>query len=253
MFDPAGAVETFQLALLRVLETGKERSRWVVKGGVNLRAWFGSPRRSEDLDLDALSWPRGALAERLDAVFASQVLATLLDSRGLRIVRTSKSKQTDTTQRWKVALASPSTVAPVHTRIEFSHRGSGESFALEPVRPEIARPHGIPAPTANHYVAAAAARQKIVALGLRRVAQARDVFDLDHLFRVAAAKPRPLGRAERAALHAALDRAMEMSFDEYRAQVVPFLVPEQQPVFGTRDAWERMQELVVDHLTEIGR
>jgi len=51
---PMQHVECFHLGLLRILEVRLNRATWVVKGGVNLRAWFGSRRYSEDLDLDAL-------------------------------------------------------------------------------------------------------------------------------------------------------------------------------------------------------
>ncbi len=249
--DPASAVETFHLAFLRVLEGSKERSRWAVKGGFNLRAWFGSPRRSEDLDLDAVAWPAHGLAERVDAALRSKDLELLLRTRGLRILRATKPKQTETTQQWKTALEGVSTSVPLHTKIEFSHRRSSGEFFLEPVTAELARAHGIPAATVNHYGAADAARQKIVALGSRRVVQARDVFDLEHLFRFARADPRPLGREAAACIASALERALDMPFDAYRSQVVPYLAPDAQELHGSRTAWERMHESVVDRLSEL--
>jgi hypothetical protein len=113
------------------------------------------------------------------------------------------------------------------------------------------RPYGIPAPTVHHYTAAAALRQKIEALAGRRETQARDIWDLDHLFRTTRADPRPLPTRTRDALPAALERAADLPFDAFKAQVVSFLAPEHQDIFGSAASWQRMQELVIDRLLEL--
>ena len=45
------AVELFHLLFLRQLASGADRARIALKGGCNLRFYFGSVRYSEDLDL----------------------------------------------------------------------------------------------------------------------------------------------------------------------------------------------------------
>ena len=245
-------VESFHLSLLRILEARLNRANWVVKGGVNLRAWFGSRRYSEDMDLDVVECPQHVLRERFDKVLASRPLAELLITQGLEITRISRPKQTDTTQRWKIELKAAGVSFPLHTRVEFSRRGTrDEDYALEPVRPDIVRPYGIPAPTANHYTARSAIRQKIQALAGRSEAQARDVSDLDHLIRTTHADPRPLQRDVLAVLPEAVERAMSLGYDMFKAQVVPYLSDEDQSVYGTRDAWDRMCELVAARLEEL--
>jgi predicted nucleotidyltransferase component of viral defense system len=246
---PVQHVERFHLVLLRMLESRLDRARWIVKGGVNLRAWFGSLRYSEDLDIDAVRGSPHALAERVDKLLAARTFHDLLGAQGLALVRSSKPKQTDTTQRWKLELRAEGMELPFHTRVEFSRRGSTEDHALEPVRPEVVRPYGLVAPTVQHYTARAAARQKIVALASRTEPQARDVWDLEHLLRTTAIDPGPFSPAERKALGTALDRAMGLPFDVYRSQVVPYLAPEHQELYGTPETWERMRELVVDQLS----
>lgn len=62
---PVQSVEAFHLIFLRVLESIADRSAYVVKGGVNLRAWFGSQRYSEGLDIDVV---RGEVFEIQDRV-----------------------------------------------------------------------------------------------------------------------------------------------------------------------------------------
>jgi len=242
-------VECFHLVLLRILESRLDRASWIVKGGVNLRAWFGSLRYSEDLDMDAVRGTPHALAVRVDKLLAARPLLDLLAGQGLTLVRTSKPKQTTTTQRWKLELQAEGAELPLHTRFEFSWRGGTEEHALEPVRPEVVRPYGLVPPTVRHYTSRAAARQKIGALASRAEPQARDVWDLEHLLRTTGVDPGPFSSAERKILSAALDRAMGLPFDMYRSQVVPYLAPEHQELYGTPETWERMRELVVDRLS----
>jgi hypothetical protein len=102
----------------------------------------------------------------------------------------------------------------------------------------------------NHYVARAAARQKIQALATRKETQARDVWDLELLIRTTGCDASPFSPNERRALATALDRVMGLPFDAYRSQVVPYLEPDHQEAYGTRDTWERMRELVVERLSE---
>jgi hypothetical protein len=247
-------IECFQLVLMRLLEARVDRASWVVKGGVNLRAWFGSRRHSEDLDIDAVRGQAHVLEERVDKLLASRPFNELLATQGLALARTSKPKQTDTTQRWKFEVRARGLLLPLHTRVEFSRRGTrGDEYVLEPVRPEVVRPYGVPAPTVNHYTAPAAVRQKIQALAFRAETQARDVWDLDHLLRTTGADPRPLPPALERALPEAIDRALRLPFDVFKAQVVPYLTPEDQELYGTEDAWARMCELVTDRLAELER
>lgn len=95
---PIQHIECFHLVLLRLLEARFDRARWAVKGGVNLRAWFGSRRYSEDLDIDALGGQPHVLEEKVDRLLASRPFADLLATQGLALARSSKPQQTDTTQ-----------------------------------------------------------------------------------------------------------------------------------------------------------
>lgn len=248
---PIQAVEAFHMLFLRALEAKVDRSLYVVKGGVNLRAWFGSLRYSEDLDVDVLRGEAFELRDKVDAVLVGQAFQGLLRAQRLELLRSSKPKQTGTTQRWKFELGVTGRAHPLHTKIEFSRRGAEEEYSLEPMLAEIVRPYGIPAPTAHHYTAAAATRQKIEALAGRRTTQARDIWDLEHLFRVCRADPRPLQASSQQALDIAIERVMDMQYDAYKAQVVSFLAREHQELHGSREAWQRIQELVVQRLMEL--
>lgn len=236
-----------------MMEARLNRANWVVKGGVNLRAWFGSRRYSEDLDLDALGSAPHVLREKFDQILLGRPLEDLLTSQGLELVRLSKPKQTDTTQRWKLELKAAGVSVPLHTKVEFSRRGTrDEEYVLEPARSDIVRPYLIPVPTVNHYTARSAVRQKIHALAGRSEIQARDVWDLDHLLRSTNADPRPLSDGVREALPGALARVISLGYDVFKAQVVPYLSEDDQGIYGTRDAWDRMRELIVERLEEFG-
>jgi hypothetical protein len=223
----------------------------VVRGGVNLRAWFGSRRYSEDLDLDAVGSAPHLLRERVDKILLGRALEDLLTSQGLEVGRISKPKQTETTQRWKLELKAAGVSVPLHTKVEFSRRGTrDEEYVLEPARSDVVRPYGIPVPTVNHYTARSAIRQKIHALAGRSETQARDIWDLDHLVRSTGADPRPLSDSVRDALPTATERVTSLKYDVFKAQVVPYLSDEDQATYGTQDAWDRMRELVVERLQE---
>ena len=222
----------------------------MVKGGANLRGWFGSLRYSEDLDLDVVRGSVHSLRDKVDKLLASSAFRDMLGAQGLELTRSTKPKQRETTQRWRFELRAQGAILPLHTRVEFSPRGSAEEYVLEPVRPEIVRPYALLAPTANHYTARSAVRQKIEALAGRAQTQARDVWDLEHLLRTTGVNPGPFSPAQRKAVTAALGRAVGLSFDVFKAQVVPYLVPEHQEIYGTPEAWARICELVVDRLSE---
>lgn len=245
-------IESFHLVFLRLLESRLNRAIWVVKGGVNLRLWFGSRRYSEDLDIDLLRGTSHALEQKVDKLLASRPYRDLIASQGLELTRVTKPKQTETTQRWKFEVRAGGSLNPLHTRVEFSRRGAqGAEYRPEPVAAEVLRPYGLPAPTVNHYTARSAIHQKVLALAGRSEVQARDVFDLDHLLRTSRAEIRPLPIAVRAALPVAVERALDLRFEAFKAQVVPYLDAEYQELYGTRDAWDRMCELVTERLSEL--
>lgn len=248
MPTPVQHVECFHLVLLRLMESRVDRGTWVVKGGVNLRAWFGSLRYSEDMDIDVVRGSSHSLREKMDRVLGSTAFRDMLAAQGLELTRSSRPKQTEVTQRWKLELRAGDLPLPLHTRVEFS-RGAVDDYALEPVRFEIVRPYGLPPPTVNHYTARSAARQKIRALAARTETQARDVWDLEHLLRTTGLDPGPFTPAERPTLAIALDRVMGLAFSAFKAQVVPYLEPDHQEIYGTPEAWERICELVVDRLS----
>ncbi len=246
------AVEVFHLLFLRAAASGPHRAQLIVKGGCNLRFFFGSIRYSEDLDVDVTIVAKETLRKNVDKVLASPVLRRPLAAYGLEIAAVSSPTQTETTQRWKIQLEARGRTLALPTKIEFSRRGMGGESRLEPVDTGLARGYQMTPPLVGHYLLSAAIEGKIGALAGRAEVQARDVFDLALLL----ARSRgdiPATSATKKIAPKAAERAMEFSYDEYVAQVVAYLAPEEAAPYATREAWEAQQLEVVDALERLGR
>lgn len=246
-FSDAQVVELFHLAFLQVLQARLDQARYVLKGGANLRYFFDSVRYSEDIDFDFDEVAPWVLTEKVDGVLDSSTIDVVLRSGGLALDGFTKPKQTETTRRWKVSIAVSGRRAPVRTKIEFSHRNGERRHVLEPVASRTVAPYALRAPTVQHYTADAAAEQKIRALAGRSETQARDVFDLDLLLR---RQPLAAGTIDSQTLRRAAERGLELPFDAFRDQVLPFLDPEVAELYDAVGSWEQMQLFVADKLLE---
>jgi predicted nucleotidyltransferase component of viral defense system len=246
--SPQQATEILHLHVLRLLGTTPDKAHVAVKGGCNLRFFFGSVRYSQDLDLDVTEQlAPHALKERLDRLFASAALRDALRAGGLELGTVSAPKQTETTQRWKAELRVRGRPVALHTKIECSRRRDAEAAVLEAVDPRVVQSYQMMPIVTRHYPLPAALRQKVRALVGRQTVQARDVFDLAVLF------ARAGGRVDafagmRGVLARAVERALEVSFDDFQGQVVAYLHPEHAASYASRDAWNALQDQVVDLL-----
>jgi len=240
-------VEQFHLLFLAQLARRLKPSQFVVKDGCNLRFFHRSVRYSEDMDLDVGDVGAETLRDKVDEVFASRPFAQILQARGLAVARATAPKQTDTTQRWKVALDVIGSSLSLPTKIECSRRGLDEGVQHGSVDPSLARAYRLPPLMVSHYDAGAALRQKVGALANRRETQARDVFDVHHLLRsgapVATALPHDSETLERACAN-----ALTVDFGMFKSQVLAYLQPEDQALFDTPSVWDTVVLEVVETL-----
>ncbi len=241
----AQVVEFFHVAFLDALSRRVDPARYVLKGGANLRYFFGSQRYSEDIDVDLRGGGPWSLEEKVDGVLASGAMKALLRVGGLAVGEFSKPKQTRTTRRWKVGIAGPGHSELVRTKIEFSNRNGDRRYRLEPVPARIVEPYALRPPSIQHYIGDAPTEQKVKALEDRSETQARDVFDLDLLLRL---RPLPAGSLDPQLLTDAADRALRLPFAAFRDQVLPFLEPDVVELYETEAAWEQMQTFVAEKL-----
>lgn len=234
----AKLIEFLHLAFLQVLPTRLPVAEYVVKGGANLRLFFDSRRRSQDIDLDYIGSAFWRAEERIDAVLASRAFVELLRVEGVELVDLAKTKQTDTTRRWKFAVRGES--AWLNSKIEFSARGNTDhEVGFEVARSDIGRAAGLRAVRANHYLAPAATRQKIHALAERTETEPRDVFDLDLLI---SSHPDAVRRGDvppELAANAS-DAAFAIPFDAYEELVVEYLEDEFVEIYDRPEVWEEM-------------
>lgn len=242
----AQIIELFHIAFLDTLSKRFDRTRYTLKGGANLRYFFDSIRYSEDLDLDLNGPAPWSMVEKVEKVLESAALETILRVAGISIVEATAPKQTETTRRWKLGLAVEGRETLVRTKIEFSGRDREEDrFDIEAVPRRVVAPYALRAPLVQHYLGEAMSEQKVLALARRSHTQARDVFDLDLLLR-----RYPLAGEAIAAkdIEAAVGRALELPYDAFRDQVLPFLEPEVAADYDDPETWTTMQTFVAGEL-----
>lgn len=260
MIEAVQAREAVHLLILQKLVHSAGPESFIVKGGVNLRLFFGSARYSEDMDLDGESSSRQVLRSVLSEVFVDRDLRARIRRLGLRGLDPGEgpNKDTETTFRYKFGvLASGGIRYPTKVEISFRERAAGDEFVVEAIRPDVAelypgeveRDLEIP-----HYSRSAATRQKLVALVERGMVQARDVFDL-HVLHMSEPENGSLPYLRESVsadvLKDARDRVFEVSYEEYRGQVLEFLDKEARAEFGDREAWDRIRLGVAGFIEEI--
>lgn len=246
----AQITEFLHLAFLQVAQTRLDQARYVVKGGATLRYFFGSPRYSEDLDLDAVEIEPWKLQEKVDEILASPALRILLRSGGLALKEVSAPKQTATTQRWKMWVATSGRPGGVRTKMEFSHRRADPRRVLEAVSERVVAAYALRPPSMQHYTGEAAIEQKLGALAHRAEPQARDLFDLELLLR---RHPQAFDsrKVDPRLLEDAVYRVYELPYQAFQDQVRPFLEQDAVEPYSDGAAWERAQTYVAERLMEL--
>jgi predicted nucleotidyltransferase component of viral defense system len=249
LFTARQSVELFHLVFLRALVAkGEDKALIALKGGCNLRFYFGSVRYSEDMDFDVVVMARDTLKNKVDRLLQSPLITQPLKTREITLVDISAPKQTETTQRWKVGLHIKGLDLPVRTKIEFSRRDAIAGTVFEGAGREVIQPYGLTQVLATHYGTHAAITQKIHALAGRAEPQARDIFDLELLFARADGGGLTLTATQKRWLPSAIEHAMSISRDEFLSKVVSYLEPEHVALYRERAAWDAMQEAVIANL-----
>lgn len=244
--------ELFHLLFLRELARSLKPSTFVLKGGTNLRFFFGSPRYSEDMDLDAREVPVFLLRDKVMGILTSTALVDTLRTFGVvRVVppRLASAKQTETVQRFKVHLITLANV-DLATKVEFSRRGFDEPVRSEPIPPPFLAVYRMAPLVIPHYGAEAAARQKVEALLGRRRTEARDIFDL-FILSPRLSTPSISTGFTKAELASARERVFSVEYEQFRDTVVSFLAPEDQKTYDSKELWDEVR-LGAVHLLDVG-
>jgi len=246
MFSDTQIREVFHFSFLDRLLKLSDPGLYILKGGVNLRFFFSSPRYSEDMDIDVLAGSVGTLRKNGYKILNDRAFRRSLRSFGIADIEVNdpaKAKQTETTQRFRFGLITPAGNR-LPTKVEFSRRkdspeGDSEVSLIDA---EIARRYRKLAYRCPHYTGVAAVAQKLRALTGRPVTQARDVFDLGILARGGYGPAVPwslfLGDKDNAK---AIECLMSLDWASYEGQVAEFLDEDARAEFGDRPAWELLQ------------
>jgi len=248
--------EVFHLAFLRALARSVPVSTFVVKGGCNLRFYFGSIRYSEDMDLDVSGLPVHVLRDKVLAVLNSSGLTDTLRIYGIERVQPpdiARAKQTETVQRFKIHLFTTAG-EDLFTKVEFSRRGFDTPVLAESVSAPILAAYRMPPLIVPHYGATAAVRQKIQALVTRRQPEARDVFDLYTLSsRPEVSSPGLAEGLSSRTILQARERIYSIGYEQYRDTVVSFLGPEDQAAYSSNQFWDEIRLRAISTLEHGGR
>jgi predicted nucleotidyltransferase component of viral defense system len=255
MLDDIQAREALHVLVLKKLKEETRREFFALKGGVNLRLFFGSVRYSEDMDLDTEAATSPKVLEALSKILKSPWLQAKLGALGLQGVEYAGRpvKNTNTTVRMKLKVLNSAGIA-LSTKIEMSLRGraEGDTVVEEQADDDVVRAYIPPEEgtlVVPHYPLNPAIKQKINALAMRTAPEARDVFDLYGLAR---------GQLSNIDAHylrcwlpeevlgLARQRAWELSYDSFLAQVVEFLSEDDRAKLGTQFQWETQQLFVVE-------
>jgi predicted nucleotidyltransferase component of viral defense system len=251
ILTPLQMRELFHIEFLRWFSRKVKSAHYAVKGGVNIRLFFGSVRYSEDMDLDASGVSVQALIDTVTMILRMPSFIESLRPFGIKGIippDMAKAKQTGTTQRFKVHLFTAAG-EDLFTKVEFSRRGFGGEVKVESVPASILRPYKLAPLLVPHYDARSAMAQKISALGSRAVLQARDIFDLFVLHSQTAESSGLVISSD--ALKKARERVFEAEFEFFRDTVIEYLSPEDQGNYGNASAWEEVKLTVAQFLERV--
>jgi len=237
--------EFFHLSFLRHLSLKLIGRTYAVKGGICLRFFHRSPRLSMDMDLDIESQVSvDRLKKIVDSILENRSFLSAFVPHSVTGIRATKTKQTETTQRWKVGLRW-SGKEPLPTKIEFSRRTKGLKSSSGIPDAELLS-HYKTAPFAVlYYDTAQMAIQKIRALASHSRYAVRDLFDLHHLLSTAGGLPENLRiEVDSEEIERAANKVEEFSFREFKEQVLPFLSEAVMTLYREPKAFEDLKDEV---------
>jgi len=216
--------EFFHLNFLRHLSLKLMGRNYAVKGGICLRFFLRSPRLSMDMDLDIdTKVSVDKLKKIVDSILENRSFLSALVPHNVTGIRTTKPKQTETTQRWKVGLQWTGKES-LPTKIEFSRRAKVLKGLSGIPDAELLSYYKAAPFAVVYYDATQMAVQKIQALASHSRYAVRDLFDLHHLVSIGGVIPENLrSKVDKEEIEAAAKKVEVFSFREFKEQVLPFL------------------------------
>ncbi len=253
MFTQLQQREIFHLSFLRLFARRVPPDIYALKGGVNLRLFYQSPRYSEDIDLDIQRIPVHQLKKIVTGILTSKILTTTLKPFQIESIRPPdilKAKQTETVQRFKVHLLTTAG-EDLFTKIEFSRRGSQKGARPETIHDSILFSYKQPPLIVSHYSAETALAQKIEAVLGRSEIQARDVFDVFIL--QPQIDPKKLEEVKKSfskeKRETAKNRLREINYPTFKNTVCAYLSEEDRHYYEKPEIWKTILSKVEEVLS----
>lgn len=228
--------EIIQTRLLAGIFSRSVKNQVVLKGGMAMRALFGSQRYTKDIDLaQNPSQSLAGLQKLMKAAIAESVNGFLDD------VVVTTPKQTDTVARWKIH-GKTRNRTEIALTVEVSRRGIPEGATVHETM------HSVPDARTDTvmvdvYSKEAMLGSKIFALASDNRVAPRDLYDLDLLIRMEV-RPEPALFAEIDDLDAFLlhlwNKIDLINWPQFEQEVLPYM-PDAARSRIDRDAFEAMQ------------
>lgn len=227
---------------------------YILKGGVNLRFFFNSPRYSEDMDIDVIAGNVSTLKKNGYKLLNDNGFKRKLQTYGIEEIivnNPAKAKHTETTQRFKLKIITSSGES-LPTKVEFSRRRKASglyTFSFDRISTEIAHRHKRLSFLCQHYSGSAAIIQKIEALSGRAQVQSRDVFDIFILILGGHDKGLDLSKLDRKLIGKSKEAVLSLSYKDFQEQVLEYLDDEDYKLYSELQNWNEMKTKVTEILS----
>lgn len=243
--------EFFHLSLLRHLGVRLSGRNFAVKGGICLRFFHRSPRLSEDMDLDIDPQVRvRTLQNTVESILHSRSFLNSLVSLGIPQIEVRRTKQTETTQRWKILLFL-GRETPLSTKVEFSRRQGEIFYSQGIVDAELLSYYKLPPFATQFYDAISMTAQKIGALASPSRYAVRDLFDLHHLFLNLRVNAQEIHKQMKPVeIEKAIDKAGTFTYLDFKEQVLPFLSEEMMNLYRAKESFDKLKNEVEQSLIQ---
>lgn len=224
-------------------------NRLILKGGMAMRALYGSTRLTKDVDFDC----EDKVSQQSMQSHMSKALTQAARLVGLAGVEVTRTKRDERSVRWRVAGTAAGDVKIVW-EVEVSRRGvpPAEFIETKPFETPIA--YRIPPFSVRVYGPAAMAGGKVNALLSENRSVPRDVYDLSELIRNRADPtelwirriPRQVLERKRPAIMAKIEI---IDFATAAAELLPYIAPEiRQSIDEAR--WDEIRLDVAHHVEQ---
>lgn len=222
-------------------------SRFILKGGMAMRALYGSTRLTKDVDFDC----EDNVSRQSMQAQMPKALTQAARVAGLTGIAVAQTKRADRSNRWRVQGATDDGIQTTW-EVEVSRRGIPPAEFIETRTFEVPNAYRIPNFGVRVYGPAAMAGGKVNALLSENRSVPRDVYDLSELIRNQADPtplwirrvPRETLERKHAAVMAKIDR---IDFALANAELLPYIAPDMRN--GIDQArWDEIRLDVAEHV-----